>query len=346
MRCGGLGSLFIVVVITSCILYYLTSSPPLQNLQPPTGAFSSPRVLNVVFHFNALTPEDGGRIYEAEWITNLMLAGLKRPIRILNNPSPTDRLLDDSLHVVLFGPENATFFNVTMARRRNVGVFHMGDEQMNNPIFFYSHASYVLRNYYNKKYFQTFKNVHFIPLGTRMGYGTIVNRLQLLPPTLRRYHCNFMGSIRSNRQQMVDTVKSLNISVYLSVDASWGKPALKTFDYRGILKESVFTLAPWGNNFESMRLYEALEAGSIPILQKINDSNLDFVTGGLGANPLPIVKDWSEVGSLIRLYIMDMAKLTSLHYEVISWWTATKSRYQRHVAHVIDSSFHRAYGYS
>ena len=38
--------------------------------------------------------------------------------------------------------------------------------------------------------------------------------------------------------------------------------------YRFMLEQSRFTLCPWGGNPETLRLYEALELGSIPIARR------------------------------------------------------------------------------
>jgi hypothetical protein len=41
---------------------------------------------------------------------------------------------------------------------------------------------------------------------------------------------------------------------------------MNTDDYMQVVLDSVFTLSPAGHNPECFRLYEAMEAGSIPIL--------------------------------------------------------------------------------
>src|SRR3954453_19744093 len=77
------------------------------------------------------------------------------------------------------------------------------------------------------------------------------------------------------------------ILVFLNFENEWAsKDGLHVIDYRNILRESMFTLCPWGINPESLRLYEAMEAGSIPIFQRLNASISPMTPMGAD-NPIP-----------------------------------------------------------
>lgn len=181
----------------------------------------------------------------------------------------------------------------------------------------------------------------FIPLGQKMGFGH-VNPTTLLPPNQRKNVCCFMGSLRANRQEMLDVFTNANIPCLISKDKQWGDPSqLATVEYRRNLLDSTFALAPWGNNPESMRLYEALEAGAIPISQNYStiDADKDFIHHGLPGWPCPVVNNWAEAPALVEAYLSNETALLNLQADMVSWWTSFKGTLQQDVKLKIDRAF-------
>uniref|UniRef100_A0A914C6E4 Exostosin GT47 domain-containing protein n=1 Tax=Acrobeloides nanus TaxID=290746 RepID=A0A914C6E4_9BILA len=220
----------------------------------------------------------------------------------------------------------------------------MGDETMSKNIRYYSLATYVFRNYYNADYLLKYRNTHFVPLGTKTGFGPI-QASSLLPASQRKYMVNFIGSIRSNRQEMVDKIKNVNISSYINVQANWAsKDGINVVNYRDILRESAFTLAPWGNNPESLRLYEALEAGSIPIFQKLDSKRSPMTPMGEN-NPIPQFDNWDDAIKFVDKSRSDMKLVEQLQERVIRFWKSYKEKIQFKIKNVIDKAFKESHGY-
>jgi hypothetical protein len=77
---------------------------------------------------------------------------------------------------------------------------------------------------------------------------------------------------------------------------------------------------------ESFRLYEALEAGSIPIVEK--RWTLDYFRLLLGEHPIPTVRSWAEARDLVKRLAADPDGLNALQDRCLSWWDAYKRAYR------------------
>lgn len=90
-------------------------------------------------------------------------------------------------------------------------------------------------------------------------------------------------------------------------------PVWPRYRYRGVLFSSSLTLAPRGlpNHPESFRVYEALEMGSIPVIERD-----DYWAGLLGADhPLPTVDVWPQLPELVRGMDLDATQARCR-----AWW--------------------------
>lgn len=305
----------------------------------------SRKILNIVFHCKILPYDVGGGIMEFDWITNSLLGTIDRPIRIITDENARKTPRNDTLHVYLFHPESNMLNNLKLAGFVNQGAFHMGDETMRFNVSYYRTATYVFRNYYNAQYLSSFSNVYFAPLGIKSGFGSIPSNL-LLPSSQRRYVANFIGSLRANRREMIDEIRSRNISTYLSYEHDWAsKNGLHTIDYRNILRESIFTLAPWGNNPESLRLYEALEAGSIPLFQRCAKDRSPLTTIEK-IHSIPQFDSWDEAADFISNFRKDTTALDALQKQLIEFWKSYKEELQCQFKTVIDAAFAKSHGYA
>ena len=121
----------------------------------------------------------------------------------------------------------------------------------------------------------------YFPLGARYEFAN-VEEAEILPSSKRRFLFNFVGSLSTSRsrQEMIKSIERLNTTDNIPLlrrsfmhtpkkwkaDPNGDNDYLNVDKYRSILLQSVLTLAPAGHNPECFRLYEALEAGSIPVV--------------------------------------------------------------------------------
>lgn len=100
--------------------------------------------------------------------------------------------------------------------------------------------------------------------------------------------------------------------------------ALPTDTYRALLDETVFVPAPGGwSNLETFRVYEALEAGCIPIVEK--RPSFDYFTTLLGAHPMPTVESWAQAVGLVN-QMQQSGKIEHVRIVCMDWWSDHKSK--------------------
>jgi hypothetical protein len=123
----------------------------------------------------------------------------------------------------------------------------------------------------------------YIPLGPREEFlqVRIDPNKDIIPPAKRVYLFNFLGSMTSWSRQVLKRVVARDLATpenqakypsFVHITDKWHLKVTKTNgyvepdEYKKVLLNSVFTLCPTGHNPEAYRIFEALEAGSIPIL--------------------------------------------------------------------------------
>ena len=101
--------------------------------------------------------------------------------------------------------------------------------------------------------------------------------------------------------------------------------SLDTEKYYGILHDSIFIMVPHGYvHPESYRLYEALEAGCVPIIE--NPHN--FYNNFLPKNPLIKINLWKESSEIIKKLFNDQNKLKEKSDKINLWWKNYKKNLQ------------------
>jgi hypothetical protein len=314
-----------------------------------SSTVSNARILNVVFQIDARPADQGGTIFETDWIIQTVFGQhLQRPLRVhhthvLDTKQP---LMNDSIYVFLFSPKPIDLFSrLKKGGYVNFGAMHMGDESGHDTTEYYKDAWMVFRNYWKEMSWSN--HVMFVPLGTKIGLG-LGSPQVFLSASKRRYLANFVGSVRSNRKYMLRKLSYKRDICYIKSDRGWAAPdGLHTVLYRSILLDSKFTLAPFGNNEESLRFYEALESGSIPIVETSKHSHGDFIENGVSGNnvsiPIPRIDNWRDLDNLLRYYDERPDILDKLQKDVINWWGLAKLKFQEKIKKIVDDSFARAY---
>ncbi|KAH9260462.1 hypothetical protein BASA82_000140 [Batrachochytrium salamandrivorans] len=120
----------------------------------------------------------------------------------------------------------------------------------------------------------------YIPLGPREEF--LYERIKdFKPASQRKYVYNFLGSMTSPSRSILKSVLGADLATaantkrfpnFLHITDKWHIKVTKSNgyiepdQYKRVLLDSMFTLCPTGHNPEAYRIYEALEAGSIPVL--------------------------------------------------------------------------------
>lgn len=105
-------------------------------------------------------------------------------------------------------------------------------------------------------------------------------------------------------------------------------------DYANILMNTVFIPCPSGNNPETFRHYEALEAGAIPIVVK-TDSSSSYLSQWGSEYPGPILQSWSQLSSYLGS--MNPQSTDVLQQKLQQWYSLYKNRLVEDLTRVLKT---------
>jgi Exostosin family len=293
-------------------------------------------------------------VLESYFIKEVLLAEIGRPVRTVvieaNAPMP---FLNDAL-VVSFGPSLAGYLKEARVNGfKNIGLLHMADELGDHDRSFYGAVDYVLRHYWFKHALVPPNGhslgIYWIPNGYRTGVGPI-SAQTMLSAGDRKIMGFFSGvlegrTLLKERRQMVQAVKEAKLPFLVAGTSGFGM-GLGPVAYAAFLCMSRFALVPAGNSPETIRLYDALEAGAIPVMLR---SGFVSAPEALDNPPFLLLDSWSELAAAYAPYAdadapQVIEAVEAKRVEVLAWWQGFKIRHQRRLKDLIDRSFVRAHG--
>lgn len=214
-------------------------------------------------------------------------------------------------------------------------LLHISDENGQDPILLYNHPSvkHVIRNYYRKDCIDLSK-VTVLPL----GYGT---KASSSTPTFteRSLMWSFAGSIdRPGRIEALSTMEALT-PFEKQTKSTFGDPSpLKGSAYTDQLLRSKFIPAFKGFwSLESFRLYEALEAGCIPLYVPSEGSSGDEYTTVLGKSPILAIPSWTQAPKLLEQLSKNAAVMEQHRQDLQTWWKEKKQSLQMTLSKVLST---------
>jgi hypothetical protein len=133
---------------------------------------------------------------------------------------------------------------------------------------------------------------------------------------------------------MMIALKAQNLDCHVvSSPKHTGK--LSPWEYARNVRKAVFTLCPIGRSNETIRLYEAFELGSIPIMLK----GSEFVEDQFPADhPVVLLDSWDQLKERMAQLRREPAQLNALQRRVMSFWASLKQRVQLHVRRAVQSA--------
>ena len=229
-----------------------------------------------------------------------------------------------------------------------LGLMLLGDEYAQAPSFLYEESDYLFKNYFFPSQL-AYSHVTFIPLGYKSGYWNQEEKhvgqrrnwmLEMMEEEeaqdhgrgrgRRKFRWNFVGNVYSSesRLDMMEAIDSLGADfsrdAHMNLTTMWNdfSRGMATRSYRDLLLRSDFTLCPGGGNVETYRVSEALEAGSIPVLE----SSIAFEHIYPG-HPFPYISDFSR--DLGPVLLESEENLGELRKEVFSYWWELKGEIRK-----------------
>jgi hypothetical protein len=210
------------------------------------------------------------------------------------------------------------FFHRCRQAGGDLTLLHASDEWCAGGYREYRHFDRVIRTY--STWLAKGPGIFTIPL----GYPNGMARPAAPAGSLRKYLWSFKGELKSSRLEMVEALKDVQ-PCFLRDQTG---PRLTDEEYRNLLSDSVFLPCPMGAVVaETWRLYEALEFGCIPIVEK--RWSIDYYRSLFGDDPFLRVANWREAAQLMLELTAQPQRLEQLQKATIAWWAATKERIKR-----------------
>ena len=166
-----------------------------------------------------------------------------------------------------------------------------------------------------------------------LGFGTEMKAGEL-KASLRLYAWSFVGEAgKASRPDAVKALSPIEPHLCFSSTSVPGKSfflrsaearkRISRADFVEILGQSAFAPAPMGNaSLESCRVYDALECGAIPIIER--RLGFDYFHSLLGDHPLPTVRSWSEARTIIEGLMRVPERMDDLQNQCVEWWREYK----------------------
>ena len=252
------------------------------------------------------------------WILNLLS---KLEIEIINDTQNLDE--NESLIIVdhMISTKESFYFDLSN-KVKKIFLIHLGDEGgAEKKDLVYSLCEHIWRTF-SLPMFKNFKNVTSIPIGYKCD--PIKDNINILK---RNYKWSFLGTTHgSSRYDLLNKHKNIMPNfINLTEDFS-GKKSMDTNDYYKILNNSIFAPIPHGYfHPETYRLYEALETGSIPIIE----NPFNFFDNFLPNNHLPSVNNWEDSSIIIKKYLENEKEIEVLANKIKDWWTQYKENLRK-----------------
>ena len=250
------------------------------------------------------------QIYEKTWIEDLFQV----PITYASVFS--SQIVDNAWYLVQRPniEKFAHFFHALKKQGISFKALHISDEFGKDPIEFYSYSNCkaVIRMYLRDTIMP--QNVITIPLGYHHKYTSIQKSW-----TDRELLWSFHGTNWFNRKEQLDRLSQF-VPFSCNLQPDWNHPtATKETQYLSLLGNSKFCPIMRGHHSETFRLYEALEAGSLPIIFT-DDNYTTWIDKHLNLSSL---YDWKNPEKCMNDPITE-----EIRQEVVKRWNEWKKSIQ------------------
>ena len=205
-----------------------------------------------------------------------------------------------------------------------VFLFHLGDEAgTNNFSPVYNNCDFVWRTFCSNKFFINDK-VKCIPIGYKSG---VVNKEK----KIRKFKWSFVGTPhKTSRHDLLFQYSDIE-PFFCHKTKEFDKKIISVDEMSEVLSSTEFMPCP--NGFvhpETYRLYEALECGSIPIVE----NTYQYYDRLFPENPFIKINKWSDAKAMIKNW--NSNQIAEKRKECEVWWNEYKEKIQVYVKNKIN----------
>jgi hypothetical protein len=231
------------------------------------------------------------------------------------------------------GQPNLQTIETLKKHGNRVVLLHMGDEHGEHErADAYREVDLILRNYFFKAIFDDptlTGKIIWVPNGYKNGVGPR-EAAGLRKASERRFLAAFLGwidntrSYKNERYLLKEIAPSCKENLIMHATQSFAN-GFNSGLYSAIMEYSVFCACPAGNSPETIRLYDALEVGCLPI--SLHHEFL-YSPHALGGVPFPVLDEWGQLPEFLEQFRLRFTQspeeLLLLQQASLSWWTGFK----------------------
>jgi hypothetical protein len=174
-----------------------------------------------------------------------------------------------------------------------------------------------------------------------LGYNTKVKtEYKSKPFDKKEFHWSFAGAIdRAGRKENLKYLANLKPNFVRTKETFSSKSSIEGDDYIEMLNNSKFVPCFKGfSSLESFRLYETLEAGSIPVyVPSESRSGIDNeYSKVLGKNPLLAIPNWASASMILEKVCGSPDIMEKHRQDLIAWWKQKKCDIQTQIKLILN----------
>jgi hypothetical protein len=206
-------------------------------------------------------------------------------------------------------------------------VFYLSDEHGNNKnINILENYTKVLFRQYNHNNYCYSNNNFQMPLGYSKYFLHNKKILDIQPKKMnqRKINCSFIGTMKSDRQHMTNVFKQNMINTnFIFTNNNWDINNLhvtpdKCFE---IYNDSIFVVSGRGNtSLDCFRIYEAIVAGSIPVIVGTNDEIKNTFNYNNKIPPFIYDDTWEKVVIKCNNLLNNNEILQKIQNNLLTWF--------------------------
>jgi hypothetical protein len=281
------------------------------------------------------TPDSLNGALETWFVQNDLFGGA--PYSLGLNPD----LLGDSTVVYLeLNQINLDLVRHIKSLGNKVVLYHMGGERLDKDISAYPECDLVVRNYYFSSIFHATKDkILWAPNGFKTGVGPR-DKTVLKLASQRQCLAAFLGwinnaaSYNNERASFAGPASQCGENLYVMPSNGFAA-GYNVGLYSAIMEDSIFAPCPAGNNPETIRLYDALELGCIPISLSHEFILSPDALALIGPAPFPILGKWAELPQFLEQMkakaLSNPVEILDLQQRCIHWWSDFKIAIQNKI---------------
>jgi hypothetical protein len=182
-----------------------------------------------------------------------------------------------------------------------------------------------LRQYNHKNYNYSSHNIQ-IPLGYVSNFlPSAPNNSILKPMNERKVNCSFIGAKKSDREHMCNVFeKNMDNTIIVFVNNNWNIEKLPVVPNKlfTLYNNSIFIIIGRGNvSLDCFRIYEAVVAGSIPVIVgPESEIDITFFYGGCKP-PFVYSNTWENAVSVCNNLLKEPELLQEKQDKILEWWS-------------------------